>query len=65
MRKIGLSEVTEAQIPLLGITIDQVRFNTTLSDTLGDTLSQVTDQTDIADVTEQLIWNLRWHTSEG
>lgn len=65
MRKIGLSEIKEEQIPLSNIVIDQVRFNTTLSDSFADTLASVSDQTDYADAAEQLVWILRWHISEG
>lgn len=65
MKKIGLSEITEDQIPIADIDIDQVRFNTTLSDSFGDTLAAVSAQTDVTDVAEQLVWILRWHVSEG
>lgn len=65
MKKIGLSEITEDQIPIADIAIDQVRFNTTLSDSFADKLATVSAQTDIADVAEQLVWILRWHVSEG
>ena len=53
------------------ITIDEVRFNTTLSDDFADALAQLNDsennptQADIDTLTQQLIWNLRWHVSEG
>lgn len=65
MRSIGLCTLTEEQIPIANITIDQVRFNTTLSDSFTDTLATVSDQTDAAEVAEQLLWILRWHVSEG
>lgn len=65
MRKIGFSEITEDQIPIADITIDQVRFNTTLSDSFADALATVSAQTDAAAVAEQLVWLLRWHVSEG
>ena len=65
MRSIGLSTLTEEQVPIANITIDQVRFNTTLSDSFADTLATVSDQTDAAKVAEQLVWILRWHVSEG
>ena len=65
MQKIGRSEIMEDQIPIADIAIDQVRFNTTLSDSLANTLAAVSDQTDVANVAEQLVWILRWHVSEG
>lgn len=65
MRKIGLSTITEEQIPIADIAIDQVRFNTTLSDSFADTLATVSDRTDAVEVAEQLVWILRWHVSEG
>lgn len=65
MRSIGLCTLTEEQIPIANITIDQVRFNTTLSDSFADILATVSDQTDAAEAAEQLVWILRWHVSEG
>ena len=65
MRKIGLSKITEDQIPIASIPIDQVRFNTTLSDSFAEALAGATGRADIADVAEQLVWLLRWHVSEG
>ena len=73
MRKIGLSELEEERVPLADIAIDQVRFNTTLSDDLANVLAQLNDRThanvptpaDIEDLAQQLIWSLRWHVSEG
>lgn len=65
MRSIGLCTLTEEQIPIANITIDQVRFNTTLSNSFADILATVSDQTDAAEVAEQLVWILRWHVSEG
>ena len=62
MRKIGLSGMTEAQIPLFDTPINQVRFNTTLSEELAQTLTSLTDP---ASAAERLCWNLRWHVSEG
>jgi len=62
MRKIGLSGMTEAQIPLFDTPINQVRFNTTLSEELAQTLTSLTDP---APTAERLCWNLRWHVSEG
>lgn len=65
MRKICLSEITEDQIPVADMDIDQVRFNTTLSDSFADALATVSGQTDAAALAEQLVWLLRWHVSEG
>lgn len=73
MRKIGLSELEETWVPFEDVDIDQVRFNTTLSDDLSGVLAQLNDrnranaptQADIEGLTQQLIWNLRWHISEG
>ena len=65
MQKIGRCEITEDQIPVSDIAIDQVRFNTTLSDSFADTLATVSGQTDAAKAAEQLVWLLRWHVSEG
>ena len=72
MRRIGRMGVFEEEwMPLFDITIDEVRFNTTLSDDFADALARLNDseynptQADIDTLTQQLIWNLRWHVSEG
>ena len=72
MRRIGrMNEFKEEWMPLFDIVIDEVRFNTTLSDDFADALAQLNDsehnptQADIDSLTRQLVWNLRWHVSEG
>ena len=72
MRRIGrMNEFKEEWMPLFDIAIDEVRFNTTLSDDFANILAQLNDseytpaQADIDTLTQQLIWNLRWHVSEG
>lgn len=74
MRKIGRSgELDESANQLLDITIDQVRYNTTLSDAFSDALAQLNDpgygnaptNADIEKLAQQLVWNIRWHVSEG
>lgn len=73
MRQIGLGMLEESEIPLMDTGIDQVRFNTTMSEALADTLEQLNDRdranvptgADIENLAQQLIWNLRWHVSEG
>ena len=74
MRRIGRSgELDESANQLLDITIDQVRYNTTLSDAFSDALAQLNDpgngnaptNADIEKLAQQLVWNIRWHVSEG
>lgn len=75
MREIGLMELEEGRLPILGLEMDQVRFNTTLSDELADILAglNVNDptnagaptQADIPALAEKLIWTVRWFVSEG
>ncbi len=72
MREIGLMELQEERAPILGVEIDQVRFNTILSDDLADTLSGLNEEktgapteADIPDLTRKLLWNLRWFVAEG
>ena len=53
--------------------IGQVRFNTTMSDSFADMLARLNDPdagyaplpVDLDRLAEQLIWELRWHVSEG
>ena len=65
MRKVGRTQLEEEDVPLFDIPIGQVRFNTTLSEGFADVLSQLNDSEDIAKLAQQLVWNLRWHVSEG
>ena len=74
MRGIGLMGKLEPErFPLLDTNIDQVRFPTTLSDDLAEILAQLNDPanghapTDVSipDLARQLLWNMRWHVSEG
>lgn len=71
-RRIGrMGELGEELVPLFDVTIDDVRFNTTLSDEFSDTLAQLNDvlneptQANMDELARQYIWNLRWHVSEG
>ena len=71
-RRIGrMGELGEELVSLFDVTIDDVRFNTTLSDEFSDTLAQLNDvlneptQADMDELARQYIWNLRWHVSEG
>jgi hypothetical protein len=73
MRKIGLMTLEEGRMPLFDIEIDQVRFNTTISDKLADTLAGLNQQdykkapiqVDIPRLAEELLWSLRWFVAEG
>ena len=67
MRKIGYTgEIAAEKVPLFGLSFGDVRFNTTLSDAFSDILEQVDPaQADIDKLTQQVLWNLRWHVSEG
>lgn len=73
MRKIGLMTLEEGRMPLFDIEIDQVRFNTTISDKLADTLAGLNQQNykkapiqvDIPRLAEELLWSLRWFVAEG
>ena len=63
MRKIGLREMDSSEVPLFDITIDQVRFNTTLSDSFAEILTAAPEEQ--AGLTRELSWNVRYHISEG
>ena len=72
MREIGLMNLEEGRLPILGIEMDQVRFNTILSDDLADALSGLNEaetgeptKADIPNLAEKLLWNLRWFVAEG
>lgn len=73
VRQVGRSELEEERVPLFDVQIDQVRFNTTMSEALADALSQLNEpelpnapaQLDIQELTRKLLWNVRWHVSEG
>lgn len=73
MREIGLMELQEENAPILGVEIDQVRFNTVMSDKLADILSSLNEQNnkkaptqaDIPRLAEELLWSLRWFVAEG
>lgn len=73
MREIGLMELEEARLPILGIEMDQVRFNTTMSDKLADILSALNDPenknaptgVNIPELAEKLTWTVRWFVAEG
>ena len=74
MRKIGRTgELDESTIPILDIAIDQVRYNTTMSEAFSHALAQLNDpgngnaptDADIEKLAQQLVWNIRWHVSEG
>ena len=63
MRKIGLREMDASEVPLFDITIDQVRFNTTLSDSFAEILSATPEEQE--GLIQELSWNVRYHISEG
>ena len=74
MRKIGRTgELDESANQLLDMNIDQVRYNTTMSDAFSAALAQLNDpgngntptNADIEKLAQQLVWNIRWHVSEG
>lgn len=72
MREIGLMELQEENAPILGVQIDQVRFNTGLSDSFAEALALLNDsktgtptEEDIPALAEVLLWNLRWFMAEG
>ncbi len=72
MREIGLMELQEESAPILGVEIDQVRFNTILSDDLANALSGLNEEktgapmeVNIPELAEKLLWNLRWFVAEG
>lgn len=73
MRLIGRGELEDEWIPILNVQVDQVRFNTTLSEEFEDALATLNDraqgnaatQVDMEETAQQLLWNLRWHISEG
>ena len=71
MRRIGLMFIADEDAPSFRVPIGQVRFNTTMSDVLADALAQLNDAenapvpTDLNKLAQQLIWELRWHVSEG
>lgn len=71
-RRIGrMGELEEDRVPLFDVTIDEVRFNTTLSDGFADALAQLNNdlgeptQANVDELARRLLWNLRWHVAEG
>lgn len=73
MRKIGLMTLETERMPIFDIAIDQVRFNTVMSDKLADILQSLNEQddkkaptqADIPRLAEELLWSLRWFVAEG
>ena len=73
MTKIGRMDIQEERIPPFDTQIGQVRFNTTMSEELAETLAQLNDpdngnmptSVDPEELAQQLVWDLRWHVSEG
>ena len=66
LRSIGFTGVMEEErVPLFDLTIDHVRFNTTMSAAFADTLEQLNGADNIDELSRQMIWKLRWHVAEG
>ena len=70
-RRVGRMDFKEDYPFLENLQIGKVRFNTTMSDVFAETLTQLNDmenapeQVNIEELAQQLIWELRWHVSEG